>query len=135
MARYNKQVTIIAGTPFNVVTGMTSAQMLAAGYGVTGIPKTPVKEILMQMMAGGTGLGYVMTGIRGQTSPTQQWRVPSAAAATDLSGELAPATASAPGGTWSDPLAGIDTIWADQIWVDGQTSGDIIIISFDTKNG
>ena len=132
MARYNKTITVVAGTPFNAVTGMTTAQMIANGY--TSIPETPLNEIIIQMVHGGTGLGFVMTGIRGQTSPTQQWRTPSASASTDLTAELAPATATAPGGSYSDPLNNSGIIWGDQVWIDGSHSGDTVIISYDTKS-
>lgn len=133
MARTNKSITIISGTPINIVTGMTSAQMLAAGY-VT-IPSTPLNEVICQMKHGGTGLGFVMSGIRGQTSAVQQWRVPAYTASTDLTAELAPATATAPGGSYSDPQNNQTTIWGEQFFIDGAASGDIMIVSYDTKNG
>lgn len=130
MARFNKAITVVAATPINVATGMTSAQMVTAGF--SQIPRQLVKRVFLQMKVAGTGLGYVMDGIRGQTSATQQWRVPASSVSGDLTAQLAPATATAPGGSYgdSDPNAGIDL---SQTWIDGSVNGDVITVSYDTK--
>ncbi len=130
MARINESITVAAGTPLNLATAMTSAQMVTKGYGY--LPQKPVSQLFIQMKTGGTGRGYVMTGIRGQTSATQLWRVPDAAVSGDLTAELAPATATAPGGSYSDqPVDG--SVDLSQCWVDGSHTGDVITVSYNTK--
>ncbi len=130
MARQNFTVTVIAGTPINLATAMTSAQMLAAGY--TYVPRKMINRILVQLLIGGTGAGYVMDGIRGVTSAAQQWRVPAATTSTDLTAQLAPASATAPGGSYSDSdnEHGIDI---SGCWVDGSHTGDTLQVSFDSR--
>lgn len=131
MARVNITITITSGTPVNIASGMNSAAMVTKGFSV--IPPLPLNELCIQMKHGGTGLGYVMSGIRGVTSPTQQWRVPDFTAVTDVTAELAPATATAPGGSWSDPTNNQTTINGEQCWIDGSVSGDKVIVSYDTQ--
>lgn len=130
MARNNITLTVVAGTPINVSTGKSSAQMLALGY-VT-IPRLLVNRVFVQMLLGGTGVGYVMDGIRGITSAAEQWRVPGAAVSTDLTAQLAPATVTAPGGSYSDTDNdhGIDL---STFWIDGASNGDTVKISYDTR--
>ena len=128
MARFNATITVAAGTPFNLFAAMTSAQMITAGF--TAIPPKPLNEISIQMLPGGTGLGYVMNA-RGQTSATQQWRVP-ASSGIDLVATLAPASATAPGSQYADKYEA-HSINLSEIWVDGSHTGDTIQVSYDTK--
>ncbi len=130
MARVNITLTLTTNVPVNIATGLNSAAMLAKGY-VT-IPPLRLNELCIQMKHGGAALGYVMAGIRGVTSAVQQWRVPDITAVTDVTAELAPATATAPGGSWSDPSNNQTTINGEQIWVSG-TTADQMIISYDTQ--
>ncbi len=130
MARFNITLTVTAGTPKNISTGKSTAEMLALGY-VT-IPPLPLNELCIQMKHNNTGLGYVMSGIRGVTSAVQQWRTPSTAAITDVTAELAPATATAPGGSWTDPTNNQTTINAEQCWIDVSVTSDVIV-SYDTQ--
>lgn len=103
--RYNRTITITAGTPIQI---STTARLARA--------------IFIQMAIGGSGYGAVMAGIT-------NGRTPSKTASTDLTAQLAPATATIPGSSYSDanPL-GIDI---STIWVDGSNSGDTVIVSFD----
>lgn len=130
MARQNQTITIAAGTPINVSTGLTSAQMLAAGY--SSIPPKIVNRIFIQMLIGGTGAGYVMDGIRGVTSAAQKWRVPSATVSIDLTAQLGPASATAPGGSYSDSDNdhGIDI---STMWLDGSHTADTVQVSYDSR--
>lgn len=113
--RVNRSITITSGTPVNVWTGTGAAET------------TPVmaRAILLQMKHGGTGIGYVLAGI-------SRNRVPSASNSADLSAELAPASATAPGGGYSDSaeVTGIDV---SRIWIDGSVSGDVVICTVDLK--
>lgn len=113
--RINKAVTVTAGTPVNIWTGTNSADTVPV----------MARSVFIQMKHAGTGLGYVLAGI-------SRNRTPSTSNSSDLTAELAPATATAPGGSYSDDseLMGID---ANSIWVDGSVTGDVIIISFDLK--
>ncbi len=130
MARINQTITVAAGTPVNAATGLTSAQMITAGF--TFIPRLMINRYSVQMLIGGTGAGYVMDGIRGVTSATQQWRVPSHTVSTDLTAQLGPATATAPGFQYSDTdnEHGIDL---SLVWLDGSHTADTIQLSYDTR--
>lgn len=132
MARQNITVTLTNGAPICVATGLSSAAMIAAGYQT--IPAMPLNELCMQMKHGGAGIGYVMSGIRGVTSATQLWRVPAIGNVTDVSAEMTAATATAPGGSWTDPTNNQTVIHGEQTWVDG-TTGDQVIITYDTQAG
>ena len=119
--RVNKQITVTAGTPVHLVTGLT---------GATAPLPDPVivRHLRCQMKTGGTGRGSVMGGIYGG-------RVPAATAVEDLTAELEPATATAPGGKYEDwdqvRPASID---ANSFWVDGSHTGDVILASYDLVN-
>lgn len=103
--RYNRTITIAAGTPVQISTTSRLA-----------------RAVFIQMAINGSGYGAVMAGIYNN-------RTPSKTASTDLTAQLAPATAAAPGGSYSDanPL-GIDL---STIWVDGSNTGDTVIVSYD----
>ena len=105
----NKTFTVVAGTPIQVETN----------------DKVLADTILIQMMVGGSGVGYVMDGILAG-------RTPSASNDYDLSAQLAPASPTAPGGTWTKENWR-HGIRVSQIWVDGATSGDKIKVSYDQQ--
>lgn len=112
--RINKSITVTAGTPIQV----SSTKILAA-------------EVFIQMATGGTGVGYICAGIPSGTTPSA-----SCGGAGQLTAQLAPASATAPGGSYSDSIsltvgAGIDI---STIWVDGGHSGDVILVSFLQQN-
>jgi hypothetical protein len=117
--RINKQFTVGAA-PFNVFTGLTTAP------GDAWPPKIATR-ISVQMKAGGSGLGYYMSGVpRGAAGdPTNT---------AHLTCQLAAATATAPGGQVQDvnpdTVAGIDVTLC---WVHGAQAGDVMIVSFDLK--
>lgn len=108
---YNQRITITAGTPVQV-----SAAHIK------------VHSILIQMRTGGTGRGYILRPLPGVT--------PSASNGADLSAELAPATATAPGGAWSDnddtPFGTRKDIYLDAIWIDGSNSTDTVTVTYDS---
>lgn len=117
--RVNTQITITAGTPVNLLTGLTTAY--------TG-PPVYASRVFIQMKHGGTGLGYVMDGI--------YQRVPSASAASDLTAELSPASSTAPGGSYEDWDKAMDRGGVDisQIWIDGSHSTDVVLASYVPKD-
>jgi hypothetical protein len=121
--RVNKTFTVGAA-PLNIVTETTTAP-------VSGEPAIPLSRLFVQMVHGGSGLGNVLTGVPRDVQG-------SASNAAHLTAELAAATASAPGGSYSDAagsgngLAGID-LDARGVWVHGGHQGDTIIVSFDVK--
>lgn len=134
--RVTKTITITPNTPINIVTGLNAAQMASAGMTSALAPAgstffveyTVVRRLFIQMLHGGTGLGYVTKGSIG--------RAPSAKGATsgDLMAELAAATATAPGGSYSDPENGIDrgNIEIQHVWIDGD-SADKVLVSYDLE--
>lgn len=115
-ARVNKEFTIVAGTPRNVATEVTTAVITDIPYLVT--------RIFIQMKTAGTGLGYVMADVpRGTVGSQSNTKHKTA--------ELAPATATAPGASYSDTdPGGIDI---SLMWIDGSVSGDKVIISYVPK--
>ena len=127
MARQN--ITIAGtGAPIRVFDGATATSASEAN------PQTPpvwVVNFFVQMKHGGStmGLGYVMTGI-----PLNV--VPNPATSGQLTAELQPATATAPGGNYSQNQASFGSINAGTVdifraWVQC-SSGDSMILSWDT---
>ncbi len=115
MPRINREITVTAGTPVNVYTGLATAYVGPAVY---------VSRIFLQMEHGGTGYGIVIDGVpAGQVA---------AAATHGVTAEMAPATATSPGGTYGDnePNAGRTGIDVTLLWVDGSHSGDKILTSY-----
>ncbi len=113
--RVNITITITAGTPVQI-----SAQ-----------PKI-ANRIFVQMVTGGTGRGYVMDGIPVGVTPDPT-------VSGQLTAELAPATATAPGGTYTDGGPGTTAatnggIDLQRFWVGGSNTGDKIIVSYDERN-
>lgn len=102
--RYKLLITIVAGTPVFLAT----TKLLA-------------ERVLIQMQAGGSGMGYVYDDIPDGASAAQ------VAAGADLAVQLAPAEAAAPGGAYQDssPTGGIDL---SGIAVDGANSGDTVLV-------
>ncbi|HLG97160.1 MAG TPA: hypothetical protein VKX49_12680 [Bryobacteraceae bacterium] len=129
--RINVTLTIGAA-PINITTGMTAAQMAAAGMtsqlapaGATFfVQPMRLRSISFQMIHGGSGLGYVLTGSVG--------RAPAAVfAASDLVAELDFASAQSPGGSWSDS-DDFGRIQGENYWVHGANPGDKVQVSYDT---
>lgn len=122
--RVNLNITVVAGTPINVITGTSTAPSADS---------EPVyaTRVFVQMLHGGSGIGYVMDGIA-------VGRVPSSSTAGDVTAELSPAQTingvQVPGGDYSDwdqnVGGGIDM---RKIWIDGGNSGDLIKVSYDRK--
>lgn len=108
---HNIRLTVTAGVPVQV-----SDQHIQ------------VHSIMIQMRTGGTGRGYVLRVKPGVT--------PDATNGAHLSGELYPASATAPGGAWSDndvtPQLTRKFIYLDWIWCDGFHTGDEISVTYDT---
>ncbi len=120
MARFNLLLTITAGTPIRLSDSATD-----------GTQKTQplyVNELIIQMASGGSGLGYVMAGVKPGTTPNK-------ATAGTVSAQLTAATAGAPGGTYSDAAdprggGGIDL---SKIWIDGDHTADTVVVSWDSR--
>lgn len=118
MARFNNVFTVTTGTPTNLGTGTTTSD---------GIQRF-ASRVFIQMVTGGSGLGYVMAGILGT-------RVPSTSNNSDVTMELPAATSTGPGGFYSDfdpnfMGGGIDIT---TLWVDGANTGDKIRVSYDLR--
>lgn len=110
--RVNQIITVAAGTPVQVASKPTYA-----------------REIFIQMGIGsGTATGYVMAGIPDGTTPSKT-------TSAHLTAQLSPATATAPGGSYSDSTTSPGGFDVSQIWVDGDHTGDKIIVSYDTQLG
>jgi hypothetical protein len=114
--RQNTKITLTPGTPINLAVALSLQ------------PHTMCNRVFIQMATGGTGLGYVMGGIGGG-------RTPATTNANDVSAELAPATATAPGGSYADPSGVLEfsqapAIDLTTIWVDG-TAADPVRVSVD----
>lgn len=117
-ARFNQLVTIVAGTPVNLATATSTVPDIT--------DQRRCAKLFIQAVHGGTGLVYVMAGIK-------IGRTPAASTAGDLTAELAPATAGSPGGSYSDedPSPGGSGILLSAIWLDGAHSGDTVIVSYE----
>lgn len=105
-------ITVTAGTAIRITTDPVLAT-----------------SILFQMRTGGTGRGYVLYAPQGVTCAN-------GGAGTTLVGEIAPASATAPGGSLSipsntDPVGGI---YPRSFCVDGSNSGDGINVSWNVRN-
>lgn len=106
--RVNRTITVAAGTPVRLAT----THIYAA-------------KIFIQMQTGGSGRGFIMAGIPSGTTPA-------ATTSAHLTAELSPATATGPGGSYSDSdYSGIDL---SLIWVDGSNTGDKITFSYEVYN-
>jgi hypothetical protein len=114
--RVNKTFTVGANE-INVATGLTTAAARENSM--------PAKRVFIQMLMGGSGLGYVMDGIPWGT-------VADSTVDGHVTAQLAVATATAPGGSYTDrsqtPGADIDL---SKLWVHGANSGDKIKVSYD----
>lgn len=109
MAREGTVYTVVAGTPVQLST-----------------EPLILERIFIQMLAGASGgMGYIMDGVRPGTTPV---------ALTNPTVELAPSTTTSPGGAYSDADYNSSTIDAQRIWLDGQTSGNKILVSWITKS-
>ena len=109
--RKNFTKTITSGTPIQV----------------SATPLT-VDRYIIQMAIGGTGYGLICIVPVGTTPAA------SCATAGQLSGQLAPASATAPGGSWSDAVANQGgSINLQTVWIDGSVSGDKVTISANVK--
>jgi hypothetical protein len=124
--RINKTLTIAAGTPVNLAVALGLVQAVTAAT-------TPIwaNRVFAQMLAGGTGLGYVMD-LDAFAAGTQ------AAVATNghLTAQLAPATATAPGGAYGDAVAGVGQgglVDVTKFWIDGAHSGDTVVTSVNLR--
>lgn len=125
--RYNLLITVTAGTPIQVTAGLAC-------------PNCPllVDRTLIQMVHGGTGIGYVMDLSQYFISGSLPASVtPNHATAGQLTAELAPASATAPGGSYSDSVTGSPgggAIDLSHIWLDGSHTGDTIIVTYKLRN-
>ncbi len=123
-----------------LLVAMLPAQFVAPGrknFKLTvnsGVPvqvsSTPltVDRYVIQMAKGGTGVGYICIVPVGTTPASK------CSTAGQLAGQLAAATSTAPGGSWTDfvavPGGSIDL---RTVWVDGDTSSDVMTVSANVK--
>jgi hypothetical protein len=115
--RINKTFTLTQDVPINAITGTTAAPP-------AGSSPVYATRVFVQMIHGGTGLGYVMDGIKVGATPATN-------VDGDITAELAPATSTAPGGAYSDSdPGGIDL---NKFWVAGATTNDKIKLSADLR--
>jgi len=122
--RRNLTVTIASGTPVQLSK--------VAGSGCPSTGTCPVNRIFIQMLANGSGLGYVM-----DMSSYIANTVPSSSTAGNLTAQLCAAGSGIPGCTYSDTSGaapGSGAIDLSALWVDGSNSGDKVVISFDLRN-
>jgi hypothetical protein len=120
--RKNLLVTIAAGTPVQVST--------LANSGCPANGACMVNRIFIQALLGGSGVVYVM-----DMSSYIANTVPSHSTAGNLTAQLAAATASAPGGSYSDTAdSGSGAIDISAIWIDGSNTSDTVVVSFDRRN-
>ena len=109
-AQFGKQITVTAGTPIRLVN-----------------TRTMVSSLLIQMKHGGSGLGLVYNA-----DPAI------ACSAGTLVAELAPATATSPGGSYTFPSNGSATTESsgfdiNYVCVDGSNSGDVLVTSWNVR--
>ncbi len=104
----NATVTITAGTPIPLATGPIPIK---------------VEHLLVQMLTGGTGRGLVYQGFPPNTAAA------SIAAATGAPAELAPASSTAPGGSYELNLAPNEVQDLRIFATYGSHSGDTLLIS------
>lgn len=113
--RINRTITITSGTPIQLATVPTYAN-----------------RVFIQMLSGGTGIGYVMDMSNYLTSVT-----PNHSTSGHLTAQLQPASSTAPGGSYSDAAdsaPGSGPIDISRIYIDGSNSGDTVVISYDLRN-
>lgn len=128
--RINEVLTVSASGAINILTGLNAVQMVGVGR----VQRTMASRLIIQMVTGGTGRGYVMAEILGVQSDGISPRIPVNNVSTDVTSELAPATATAPGGSYSDSYywgSGEGGIDVSRIWVDGSNVSDKIRVSYD----
>jgi hypothetical protein len=123
MARVNRTLTPNAGAIrlSDFVTAATAGELLAPLW---------VNKLSIQMKHGGSGIGYVFLGIKNGATPT----LPPIDG--QLSLELEPATATAPGGQVSDSKFGSGVLSGTEdvtkCWIATANSGDSMIVTYDT---
>ena len=114
-----------------VVTLTGSPQQISElfGFNNAGQQGTPmyIQRIFCQMLIGGTNPGYIMDGYQGSSTPDPT--------GDDLTAQLAPASASAPGGSYSDtsPENYGGGIIGSQFYIQG-TAAEKMVVSVNIKN-
>lgn len=113
--RQNVQVAVTAGTPVRV----SSVKLL-------------VNRLFIQSRTGNTGRIYILMGVGPNTTCD-------ATNTAQLTAELAPGSATAPGGSFSDPQGANGNTPSDaedlnKICIDGSHTADVAIVSYWRKN-
>lgn len=113
-------ITITSGTAIRIVLNPSLVNPVMAN------------SMLIQSQHGGSGIIYVLNARPDQTCNK-------GAAGTTLVAELAPASATSPGGSFTFPSNGGATNQSSgfdlRYWcVDGSNSGDVAIVSWDLRN-
>lgn len=125
MQRKNITITITAGTPVNVGQSWDKQTTVTTAVARSTPPIQCQRLAITVLAASSGGIVYVMDGTAYNT-------VPAATTSANLSAQLSPGTATAPGGSYSDfdPAAGIDL---NGLWIDGAHSGDTVAVTFVPK--
>jgi len=130
--KVSQTLTITANTPLNAYSGLSAAAMASAGWtssfapaaSTFFVPTFLVKRIFVQMLPGGSGIGYVLLGSPGQA--------PAHGTNGQMLAELAPSpSATTPGGTYADGDSNENCIDVSQIWIDGSHSGDTVLVTYE----
>jgi hypothetical protein len=124
MARFNRTYTIEAN-PIRLSDNATAATVGEI------LPPKYVVNFFVQALHGGSGLIWVSTGIPNGVTP--------AVPPTDgqLTSELSPATATAPGGSYNQNQSAFGSMLAGTVdltraWISGANAGDTVVVSYDT---
>ena len=140
-----KYISVTAGTGFTVaanpiVSISSGAAVCSNSFGTLGstggtfsmpqrlaTSQTLADRIFVQMKTGGTGLGYVLYSDTGAVPPSK-------ATDADIVAELGVASATGPGGSYSDVQpGGGNCIDVYGYWVDGAVNGDKIRVSYNAR--
>jgi hypothetical protein len=79
------------------------------------------------MLAGSTGIGYVLAGVPAGITPVSDTGI-------YLAGQVSAPTGSNPGGSYSDTVpSGDSPIDMSSVWLDGSVDGDKILISYNQR--
>lgn len=125
--RVNATITITAATPINLAVALK----LAAASQLAVATPIAANRLLIQMLSGGSGVGYVM-----DMSAFVAGTAPSHSTSGHLTAQLNAATAGAPGGNYGDGVSGIPAggaVDVTRLWVDGANSGDTVVVTADLR--
>jgi hypothetical protein len=111
--RVNTVITITSGTPIQVTTNKT----------------VTADRLLIQSLTGGSGIVQICIVKPGVTPSAK------GGGSGQLAAQLAPASSTAPGGSYSDvsPASQTAGILLNTIFIDGTHSGDTVVVSYNVR--